>query len=106
MAAHDVAGAAAAPRRQLYFAILQFHSLQLRHAAEHARRGLIRQDWQTPGRPGGMKYLDLRRLSFLAANPDLLEQVIETNLVVSRYVACAAIGGVDERAGERVAGAT
>src|ERR1700674_5471005 len=57
------------------------------------------------GRPGGMKYLDMRRLSFLATNPDLLEQVIETNLVVRRYVAGAAIGGVDERAGERVAGA-
>src|SRR5260370_5389598 len=49
-----------------------------------------------------MKYLDMRRLSFLAANPDLLEQMIEANLVVRRNIAGAAVGGVDERAGQRI----
>src|SRR5258708_20101101 len=55
-----------------------------------------------PGRPSGMKYLDVRRLSFLAANPDLLEQMIEANLVICRNIAGAALGGVDEWAGQRM----
>src|SRR5258708_21924193 len=49
---------------------------------------------------GGVKYFDMRRLPLFAANPDLLEQVIEANLVVCRNIAGAAVGGIDERAGE------
>src|ERR1700739_1907340 len=53
-----------------------------------------------PGGSRSVKDFDLRRLTFLTANPDLLEQVIEANLVVGRNVA-AAIGGVDEGTGQR-----
>src|SRR5712664_2560030 len=57
-----------------------------------------------PSRSRGMKNLDLRRLPLFAANPDLLEQMIEANLIVCRGAA-AAVRGVDEWASERVAGA-
>src|SRR5258708_32858645 len=55
-----------------------------------------------PSRSRGMEYLDMRRLTFFAANPDLFEQMIEANLVVCRNIAGAAVGGVDERAGQRM----
>src|SRR5579859_1686962 len=50
-----------------------------------------------------MKRAHLRGLPFLTADPDLLEKMIEANLIVSGDLR-AAIGGVGERALERVAG--
>ena len=47
---------------------------------------------------------DLSRLPFLAANPNLLEKVIKSNLVVGGNRS-AAIGGIGKRACQRVAGA-
>ena len=49
-----------------------------------------------------MESLGLRRLPFLAANPNLLEQVIEANFVIRRN-GSAAVRRVRERTIERMA---
>src|SRR5690349_3782836 len=98
-----VAGAIAAAGGQLRLAISQFDELQFGHATQHAGGGLIRQDREISGRPGGAKPLNEGGLSFFAANPDLLEEMIEADFVIGGDIA-AAIGGVDERAGEGMAG--
>src|SRR5258708_21625099 len=61
------------------------------------------QHGEIAGWPRGTKNLDQGRLASLAANPNLLEEMIEANLVVGRDIA-AAVGGVDERASERMPG--
>src|SRR5260370_5139696 len=102
MTADHVARAAAAHRRQFDFAGTQIDQMQIRHAAENAPGRLLGQHGKMPGGSNGMKALASGRLAFFAANPDLLEEMIEANLVVARN-AGAAIGGVGERASERMA---
>src|SRR5437868_2948652 len=101
MAPDDVAGTTGAARGQLHCSILQFDQLQLRHPTEHSPGRLVRQNGQTSCRSRGAQSFYQRWLSLLAANPDLLKEVIETDLVVGRNVA-ATIGGVDQRAGQRM----
>src|SRR5712672_3339059 len=101
MAPDDVAGTTGAAWGQLDSSILQFDQLQLRHAAQDPPGGLVRQNGQTSCRSRSAQGFYQRWLSFLAANPDLLEEVIETDLVVGGNVA-ATIGGVDQRAGQRM----
>jgi hypothetical protein len=104
VAPDNVAGATAAARRQLHGSILQFDQLQIRHSAEHSLGRLIRQDRKIARRSRGAKNFYKGRLSFFATDPDLLEQVIEANFVIGRDVA-ATIGGIDQRASQRVSGA-
>src|SRR5713226_691676 len=101
MTADHVARAAAAHSGQFDFAVTQIDQMQIRHAAENAPGRLLGQHRKMPGGSSGMKALDLGRLAFFAANPDLLEQMIEADFVVTGNG--AAIGGVGQRAGERVA---
>src|SRR6267154_6256133 len=76
--------------------------MQIRHAAQNARSRLIGQNRKMPGRSCGAKPLDLRGLPFLPANPDLFEQMVEADFVIAGNRR-AAITGVGQRAGERVA---
>src|SRR5712672_3877485 len=101
MAPDDVTRTTGAAWGQLHCSILQFDQLQLRHPTQHSPGRLIRQNGQTSCRSRGAQSFYQRWLSFLAADPDLLEEVIETYLVVGRDVA-ATIGGVDQRAGQRM----
>src|SRR5712675_1266811 len=101
MAPDDVAGTTGAAWGQLHCSILQFDQLQLRHPTQHSPGRLVRQNGQTSCRSRGAQSFYQRRFSFLAADPDLLEEVIETELVVGGDVA-ATIGGVDQRAGQRM----
>ena len=57
-----------------------------------------------PGRAGGAKLFDLCRFAFLAANPDLLKEMIKAD-VAGGGNGSAAIGGVGERALEGMTGA-
>src|SRR5260370_17376873 len=101
MTADHVARAAAAHRRQFDFAVTQIDQMQIRHAAENAVCRLLGQHRKMPGGSSGMKALDLGRLAFFAPNPDLLEQMIEADFVVTGNG--ATIGGVSQRASEREA---
>jgi hypothetical protein len=78
--------------------------LKIGHAGENARCWLFRNDGELASRAGGVKAVGLRGFAFFAADPNLLEEMIEANFVV-RGNGCAAIGGVGERAIERLAGA-
>src|SRR5258708_28951523 len=72
------------------------------HTRKNSRGGLVRYDRQTPRWAGSVKNLGLRRLPFLAADPNLLEKMVETDLVVGGN-GCAAIRRVSERASQRMA---
>src|SRR5229473_7736622 len=80
MTAHNVARAAAAHSGQFDFAVTQIDQMQIRHAAENAPGRLLGQHGKMPGGSGGMKPLNLGGLAFFAANPDLLEEMIEADL--------------------------
>src|SRR5258708_21603781 len=72
------------------------------HTRKNSRGGLVRYDRQTPRWAGSVKELGLRRLPFLAADPNLLEKMVETDLVVGGN-GCAAVHRVGERTIERMA---
>jgi len=76
VAANNVARALAAYGRELHFAVLHLYQMQIRHAGEHACRGLFGDDGEFPGRPRGMESLGLCRRPFLATNSDLFAQVV------------------------------
>src|SRR6266850_2471406 len=84
VAADNVARALAANGSELHFAVFHLYQMQIGHAGEHACRGLFRDGGEFPGRPRGMESLGLCRLPFLAAYPNLLEQVIEADFVLRR----------------------
>jgi hypothetical protein len=76
VAAYDVARAALAAVRQLNQMFFEdLHQAQVFHACEGAHR--IHAAW-------GANVLDVRGPAFFAANPNLLEQVIEVNAIVHR----------------------
>src|SRR5579864_3346237 len=102
MTAHHVARPLAARRRQVHFAVAQRDQMQIGHAAQNARGWLIGQHRKMPGRSGGAQPLDLRGLAFFPADPDLLEQMIEADFVVTGN-GRATIGGVGQRASQRMA---
>jgi len=83
MAAHDVACALAPHGRELRFSVSKIHEMQFRHAAQNPCRWFVGCKWETSTRAGRVEASDMRGPFFLAADPDLLEEVIEANLVVS-----------------------
>ena len=102
VAADDVAGTLAADGRELRFAVLQGDQTQIRHARENPASGLFSEDREFPLGSRSVQALHLCRLPFFAANPDLLEEMIEANLVI-RGNRSATIPGVNEWAVERMA---
>jgi hypothetical protein len=80
--AHDAPRALAAHGRKLRLARLQLDQMPFAHPAQSSRRRLIAENGKFASRSGCLQRLNIRRLSFFAANPDLLKQVIEANLVV------------------------
>src|SRR5260370_5612493 len=99
MTAHNVARAAAAHSGQFDVGVTQIDQMQIRHAAENAPGRLLGQHGKMPGGSSGMKALDLGRLAFFAANPDLLDQMIEADFVVTGNG--AGIRGVGQPASAR-----
>ena len=93
MPTHNASCALASHRRQLGFAIQQFHKMSLAHAAQGLCRRPIGKNGKTPGGATCLQRLDIGRFTLFAANPDLFEEMIEANLVVGRSRR-AAIGGI------------
>ena len=95
---------ASAPRANIGefdVAVEGLNELQLNHAAQHARWRFIRNQRQFSRGAGRTQRIDSCGLSFFAENPDLLEQMVETDLIVGSRRASAggaAVGGVRERA--------
>src|SRR5579863_8523044 len=79
MTPHHLARPSAAGRRQVHFAVAQRDQMQIGHAAQNARGRLVGQHRKMPGGSGSAQSLDLRRLAFLAADPDLLEQMVKAD---------------------------
>ena len=83
MSAHDATRTLAAHRGELRFAVLQFDQVPLAHPAQGSCRRSLGKNGKFASGPGGLqKGLNVRRLALFAANPDLLKEVIESNLVV------------------------
>jgi len=101
MAPDDVAGTTGAAWGQLHCSICNSTSCNSDMRPSTRPAGSSGKTGQTSCRSSGAQSFHQRWLSFLAADPDLLEQVIETDLVVGRDVA-ATIGGVDQWAGQRM----
>jgi hypothetical protein len=100
--ADHVACALAAHGRKLHFPVLHLDQVQIGHPRQNSRGGLFRNDRQLSHGPRRMQALRLCRLSFLAANPNLLEEMVEADFVVSGN-GSATVRRVSERAIERVA---
>src|SRR5712692_9908613 len=100
--ADHVARALAAHGRELHLPVLHLHQAQIGHARKNSRSGLLRDNRKLPRGAGGVQALGLRRLPFFAANPNLLEKMVETNFVVGGN-SCAAVTRVGKRAIERMA---
>ncbi len=83
MPAHDASRTLAAHRRKLRLAVLHFDQVPLAHPAQGSCRRSLGKNGKFASGPGGLqKGLNVRRLALFAANPDLLKEVIESNLVV------------------------
>ena len=80
---------------------IEFDEAQIRHAREQTRSRLGANDGKLPGRTFNAEKFALRRLPFLAANPDLFEQMIDADFVIRRDRR-AAVCGIRERAGHRM----
>ena len=102
MAAHHIAGTLASHRSELRLSVLKVDQVQFSHAPQNFRGWLVRNKRETSCWTGGVQASHLSGLPFLAADPDLFEKMIEANLVVGGNRS-AAVGGVGERAGERMA---
>jgi len=105
MAAHNVACSARSCVGQFDVAVERLHQLQVHHAAEHAGWRFVGDQRKSSGGTGRLQGVDAGGLPFFAKNPDLLEQVIETDLIIGRRrfrPSAATVGGVCERAEHRV----
>jgi hypothetical protein len=102
MAADNISRALGSHRSELRFPILKVDKMQVCHAAQNFRGWLVGTKRETSRRPGRVETGYFGRLPFLPADPDLLEEMIEANLIVGGNRS-AAIGGVGERARQRVA---
>jgi len=80
---------------------MEFDEPQIRHTREQTRSRLGADDRKLPGRAFDAEKFSLRRLPFLAANPDLFEQMIDADFVIRRDRR-AAVCGIRERAGHRM----
>src|SRR5712692_8415146 len=100
--ADHVARALAAHGRELYLPVLHLHQAQIRHARKNSRSRFLRNNRHLPSGAGRVQALGLRRLPFFAANPNLLEKMVETNFVVGGN-SCAAVTRVGKRAIQRMA---
>jgi hypothetical protein len=102
MASDNVSRASASHWSELRFPILKVDKMQIRHAAQNLRGWLFRTKRETSRSPGRVEAGYFGWLPFLSADPDLLEEMIEANLVIGGNRS-AAIGGVGERARQRMA---
>ena len=83
MSAHNAPRALAAHRRELRLAVLHFDQVPLAHPAQGSCRRPVGKNRKFASGSGCLQQrLNVRRLAFFAANPDLLKKVIEANLVV------------------------
>lgn len=83
MPAHDAPRSLAAHRRELRLAVLHFDQVPLAHPAQGSCRRPVGKNRKFASGSGCLQQrLNVRRLAFFAANPDLLKKVIEANLVV------------------------
>ena len=71
VAADNVASTTAAHGSKLHFTVSQLQKLQIGHARENPRGGLIRDGGKLASWTGGMKMFRLSRLPFLTTNPNL-----------------------------------
>src|ERR1700676_547660 len=96
MTADNVAGAAAAGWGEVDVAVVDFDEAEIGHAGEDASGGLLRDQREVAGSGGafGAEGGAERGLAFFAADPDLLEQMIESDLVVRGWpLTEAGVGG-------------
>ena len=93
VAADYIAGAASACVGELHVAVFSFDQLQFGHASENARWGFVGNQRQGACWSCGVKGIDSCGLSFFTEDPDLLEEMVEADFVVSGWSA-AAVGGV------------
>ena len=82
MAAHNVARPLAPRGGKLRLPIVQRHQIEIRHARENAGGRLFGDRRKFPRFSRGAQSFELRRLPFLAANPNLFQQVVKANFVV------------------------
>src|SRR4029077_20416555 len=98
------ASAAAAVVRQADFAVEQLDQTTLGHARQQTCRGLLWQQRQMAvGNVLRIEVLRFRWLALFAADPDLLQQMIEANFVFRGGI--AAVGRISQGTRERMAGA-
>src|SRR5713226_4890608 len=76
--------------------------MQIGHARKNSRGGLVGYYRKPPRWTSGVEVFCLCRLPFLAANPNLLEEMVEANFVV-RGNGCTTVRRVSERTSQRMA---
>src|SRR5215472_8300702 len=100
MAAHYVARALAPRRGKLRLSIAQRNQMPIRHARKNSGGRLFRHRSFSRGSRGAESF-HLRGLPFLAANPNLLEQVVKANFLIGRD-GLATVGCVHQRTAKRL----